>query len=311
MFFTLENKLTPIDVKDIDENVLTIGYVTPDELEQFGRDFGFARSSIAACKAANKYFRSDVEVYEDYTFTELRIANTADLKADDDCIAIYIKKNMIILVDIADADGSTKRKFDAALSRYLPQNTTLEKIIYSFLDALIVNDFTFIEETGIEITELEADVLKDNTDDDFSLDLLQLKKELLTMHNYYEQLLDFTEALEENENDIFDSEDLMYISNVANKIIRLREDADSLANSVNHLQDAYSSFLDLKLNQTMKRFTVMTSIFFPLTLIVGWFGMNFKYMPEFDWKYGYIYVISLSVAVVLVLMLIGKKRKWF
>lgn len=311
MFFTLENKLTPVDVKDIDENVLTIGYVTPDELEQFGRDFGFARSSIAACRAANKYFRSDVEVYEDYTFTELRIANTADLKADDDCIAIYIKKNMIILVDIADADGSTKRKFETALGRYAPQNATLEKIIYSFLDALIVNDFKFIEDTGNEITELEADVLKDNTEDDFSLELLQLKKELLTMHNYYEQLLDFTEALEENENDIFDSEDLMYISNVANKIIRLREDADSLANSVNHLQDAYSAFLDLKLNQTMKRFTVMTSIFFPLTLIAGWFGMNFKYMPEFDWKYGYIYVISLSAAVVLALMLIGKKRKWF
>lgn len=311
MFFTLEDRETPIDYKSIDENVLTIGYVTPDELEQFGRDFGFARSSIAACKAANKYFRSDVEVYEDYTFTELRIANTADLKAEDDCIAIYIKKNLIILVDIADKDGSTKRKFETALNRYPAQNATLEKIIYAFLDALIVNDFKFIEDTGNEITELEADVLKDNTEDDFSLDLLQLKKELLTMHNYYEQLLDFTEALEENENDIFDSEDLMYISNVTNKIIRLREDTDSLSNSVNHLQDAYSAFLDLKLNQTMKRFTVMTSIFFPLTLIVGWFGMNFKFMPEFDWRYGYVYVIVLSITVVAALMLIGKKRKWF
>ena len=311
MFFTLEDRLTPIDYKNIDDGVLTIGYVTPDELEQIGRDFGFARSSIAACKAANKYFRSDVEVYEDYTFTELRIAKTADLKAEDACIALYIKKNLIILVDVSDGDGSIKGKFETALSRYPASNTTLEKIIYAFLDALIVNDFKFIEDTGNEITELEADVLKDNTDDDFSLDLLQLKKELLTMHNYYEQLLDFTEALEENENDIFDSEDLMYISNVANKIIRLREDADSLSNSINHLQDAYSAFLDLKLNQTMKRFTVMTSIFFPLTLIVGWFGMNFKYMPEFDWRYGYVYVITLSVAVVAALMIIGKKRKWF
>lgn len=310
MFYTLEEKLIPVDIENIDENVLTVGFVTPDELEQFGRAFGFARSSIAACKAANKYFRSDVEVYEDYTFTELKIVNTSDLKSEA-CIALYIRKNMIILVDVADADGAIRRKFETALGRYPAANTTLEKIIYAFLDSLIVSDFKFIEETGNEITELEADVLKDNTDDDFSLDLLQLKKELLTMHNYYEQLLDFTEALEENENDIFDSEDLMYISNVANKIIRLREDADSLSNSINHLQDAYSAFLDLKLNQTMKRFTVMTSIFFPLTLIVGWFGMNFKYMPEFDWRYGYVYVIVLSVTVVAALMLIGRKRKWF
>ena len=61
----------------------------------------------------------------------------------------------------------------------------------------------------------------------------------------------------------------------------------------------------------MKYFTAITSIFFPLTLIVGWYGMNFKYMPEFEWRYGYIFVILLSVAVVAVLTIIGKKKKWF
>jgi magnesium transporter len=61
----------------------------------------------------------------------------------------------------------------------------------------------------------------------------------------------------------------------------------------------------------MKLFTAITSIFFPLTLIVGWYGMNFRYMPEFEWKYGYIFVIALSVSVVTVLTALGKKRKWF
>ena len=77
------------------------------------------------------------------------------------------------------------------------------------------------------------------------------------------------------------------------------------------MQDAYSSFLDMKLNHTMKIFTVVTTIFFPLTIIVGWYGMNFQSMPEFAWKYGYLYVILLSAAVITVLMLIAKKRKWF
>lgn len=131
------------------------------------------------------------------------------------------------------------------------------------------------------------------------------------MHNYYEQLIDITEALEENENNLFDSEDLMYISNIENKIIRLREDVDSLSSTISHLQDAYSSSLDLKLNHTMKVFTVLTSIFFPLTLITGWYGMNFHRMPELAWKYGYVYVIALSVLVVAFLMLVGKKKKWF
>ena len=58
----------------------------------------------------------------------------------------------------------------------------------------------------------------------------------------------------------------------------------------------------------MKVFTVITSIFFPLTLIVGWYGMNFTSMPEFAWKYGYVYVIVLSVAVVAALLIVGKRK---
>ena len=117
--------------------------------------------------------------------------------------------------------------------------------------------------------------------------------------------------IEENENEIFSDEKLIYIMNISNKISRFKEDVDSLRSSINHLQDAYSSSLDIKLNNVMKRFTVITSIFFPLTLIVGWYGMNFQSMPEFAWKYGYVFVIALSIIVVAVLMLIGKRKKWF
>ena len=60
----------------------------------------------------------------------------------------------------------------------------------------------------------------------------------------------------------------------------------------------------------MKTLTVLTSIFFPLTIIVGWYGMNFESMPEFKWRYGYLFVILLSVAIRLVMVLVGKKKKW-
>ena len=103
---------------------------------------------------------------------------------------------------------------------------------------------------------------------------------------------------------------MRYLSNFTDKVKRLREDIDMLRDSVNHLQDAYSSYLDLKLNHTMQVFTLITTIFFPLTLIVGWYGMNFKNMPELSWKYGYLFVILLSVAVVAILTFIFKKKKW-
>ncbi|MBR3148645.1 MAG: hypothetical protein IKF64_00600 [Eubacterium sp.] len=311
MFYQIREQLTPISIDEIDESYITVAYINSDELREIGLRYGFARSTIAACQEASAHFRSGVEVYDDYTFTELRIVSQNNLSRTEDSVALYVMKNMLIIVNVEDYDSSTEEKFKAAVNRYSYANVTLEKVIYAFFDALISNDFKFIEDLGNDITQLEEYVIKGSADENFNLDLLQIKKELLTMHNYYEQLLDITDAIEENENDIFEGEDLWYIANLGQKITRLKEDADSLSASVTHLQDAYSASLDLKLNNTMKYFTVLTSIFFPLTLIVGWYGMNFKAMPEFEWKYGYIFVIALSLTVVAVLALIGKKKKWF
>jgi magnesium transporter len=60
----------------------------------------------------------------------------------------------------------------------------------------------------------------------------------------------------------------------------------------------------------MKVFTVFTVVFLPPTLIAGWYGMNFAYMPELRWKYGYVFVICLSVTVIGALLLFFKKKKW-
>ncbi|MCQ2354633.1 MAG: hypothetical protein MJ102_05970 [Clostridia bacterium] len=309
MFFQYVNGPVETDIKKLKKNTLTAGYLSPDELEKVYGKFGFSESTVASCRRANKYFRSGVEIYGDYTFTELRVIDVST--SDDDCVALYIKKDLIIVVDVEDTDGSTKSKFMGALNRYTAENVTLEKIIYSFLDSLIAGDIKVIEQTGTRLSELEEQLIEKKPEHDFELDLLKTKKQLLLLRNYYEQILDITESIDENENDLFDSDCLMYINNISKRVERLREDVDSLKNTVEHLQDAYSTFLDAELNNTTKILTVISTIFFPLTIIVGWYGMNFKYMPEFDWKYGYVYVIALSVVVVAILTLIGKKKKWF
>ena len=68
--------------------------------------------------------------------------------------------------------------------------------------------------------------------------------------------------------------------------------------------------MDIRLNTTMKVFTVVTTIFLPLTVIAGWYGMNFQ-MPEYEWKYGYLIVILASVACVVAGIAFFKKNKWF
>lgn len=76
------------------------------------------------------------------------------------------------------------------------------------------------------------------------------------------------------------------------------------------LRDMYHTQIDVKQNRIMTLLTVVTTIFMPLTLIVGWYGMNFRYMPELETKWGYPGVIGLSVAIIIGGLWFFKKKKW-
>ena len=76
------------------------------------------------------------------------------------------------------------------------------------------------------------------------------------------------------------------------------------------LRDLYKAHIDIKQNRIMTVLTVVTTVFMPLTLIVGWYGMNFKYMPELEWRLGYPIVIVISLIIVAGSLLFFKLKKW-
>ena len=91
---------------------------------------------------------------------------------------------------------------------------------------------------------------------------------------------------------------------------RLHDIVNSLLDYTNQIRDTYQSRLDVKQNRIMTVLTVVTTIFMPLTLIVGWYGMNFKYMPELDSVWGYPVVIGVSVLIVVISLVFFKRKKW-
>ena len=297
---------------------LVAGYLSAEELNSIVPSLHVAESTVEACKTANTIFRSGVEIYDDYTFTELKVVDPVHCNGlendndDSDYVALYIMKNALYVVDVLDTDRSTYEKFIRATKRFTPSTMTLEKLIYAFFDELLAKDVSFIEKLSLRVNEMEESILHGKPDDDINLTLLMLKRKLLEIRNYYEQCLDVFEILEADENELFhDDDSLMYLVNMNQRITRLREDVDSINNAVVHVQDAYSAHMDAKMNNTMKYLTVLTTIFFPLTIIVGWYGMNFESMPEFKWSLGYVYVILLSIAVVVMFAIVARKNKWF
>jgi magnesium transporter len=118
------------------------------------------------------------------------------------------------------------------------------------------------------------------------------------------------QQLEENENNFFKQENLRYFRLFLNRVARLHDNSASLRDYTMQLRDQYKAHLDIKQNRIMTILTVVTTIFMPLTLIVGWYGMNFRYMPELEWRLGYPAVIALSAAIVVFCLILFKRKKW-
>ena len=138
-----------------------------------------------------------------------------------------------------------------------------------------------------------------------------MKQTLLPLKQMYEQLIDALEDLMEDENDIYTEIEIKYCTRIYSRIERLYKTVINLREYVSQTREAYQAQMDITLNVTMKTFTVITAIFLPLTFIAGWYGMNFKYLPEISWKYGYLGVTILSVIIVVGCLIIFKKKKWF
>ncbi len=161
------------------------------------------------------------------------------------------------------------------------------------------------------INELERQIIvKNGPAGGASARIIQLRRSFSRIKRYYEQLGFTIDGLIENRGSLLAPE-------TAERFDALRKRLDYLTNSILELREyvtqareAYQAGIDIEQNQTMKLLTIVTAVFLPLTLIVGWYGMNFQ-IPEYGWRYGYLYVILLSAAMVAFCLYILKKKKWF
>lgn len=194
-------------------------------------------------------------------------------------------------------------------SKLVTTDETNGRVLHNFFIELIKDDIEFLESIEEGITETE-DGLLTSAKHDCSYQIISLRRELLKLKKYYEQLNQIFEELIQNENGLLSSESLRYFRILDSRVDRLFSNVLNLRDYVTQVREAYQAQIDIEQNKLMRLFTVVTTIFLPLTLIVGWYGMNLQ-MPEFSWPYSYICVILLSVIVVAVCLTIFKRKKWF
>lgn len=127
---------------------------------------------------------------------------------------------------------------------------------------------------------------------------------------YYEQLIDLGQELAENENDFFMSDNLRFFELFTARVTRLQGLVSTLKEYTMQVRELYQSELSVKQNRIMTVLTVVTTIIMPLTLVTGWYGMNFKYMPELDSPLAYPIVIGVVILMAISGIIYFKKKKW-
>ena len=187
-------------------------------------------------------------------------------------------------------------------------NYSLRQIFLALLEQLLTEDVLYLQKQEEHLAELEEELLK-RVPDYFYEMIMKYRKRLNIFHSYYEQLINMCDVMQTSVNIQLVEEEKAEWQLFSNRAERLHDHVEMLREYLVQIRELYQSLIAVKQNQVMSILTVVTTIFLPLTLIVGWYGMNFPNMPEFGWKYAYLAVIIVSITVVVIEVVYFKKKK--
>ena len=185
-----------------------------------------------------------------------------------------------------------------------------DQALHDFFMALLKNDMEYIDTYEGAISDTEDSALSGSRQD-YMGKISEYRRELLRLKRYYTQLQAICDGLLDNENGLLSQEAALHLNIVHNRVDRCYAAVLNLRDYVTQMREACQSQIDIEQNALMKVFTLITALFLPLTLMVGWYGMNFRNMPELASPLGYPIFIAVSAAVWVGLLIYFKKKKWF
>ncbi|MFM7329999.1 MAG: magnesium/cobalt transporter CorA [Bacteroidota bacterium] len=190
------------------------------------------------------------------------------------------------------------------------RKTKADYLLYRLLEIIINRYFAVLEDIGDRIEEVEEAIIRTPDGREFR-NIQNIKKELIYLRKALYPLREALNKITRGESDFVNRDSMRYFSDLHDHVTQLTGTLDTYRDLTTSLMDIHINSLNTRMNEVMKVLAIISTIFMPLTFIVGVYGMNFDHMPELRWTYGYGGVMVVMFAIVIAMVMYFRHKKWF
>ncbi|MBS1210162.1 MAG: magnesium and cobalt transport protein [Proteobacteria bacterium] len=286
------------------------GVHEPAVMEEIGRRFKL--HPLVLEDIANTRQRPKLDEYEHYTFIVLRSFhyNSAEHDASSDQISLILGRDFVLSFQ-----ELSSGLFDPIRNRLRKKIGNLraagpDGLLHALIDSIVDQYFVVVEAMSIDLEELEEQLLS-GTDRHSIEEINHFKRETLEIRRAVWPLREVLNSVQRMPGGFLSAETQLYFRDVYDHTVHVIEQLDSLRELIGGLLDIYLSSVSNRLNAEVRMLTVVTTVFAPATLLTGFFGMNFHYIPWLDNQDGWLRVVIMIVAAGLALIIALFWRRWW
>ncbi|GHD68816.1 magnesium/cobalt transporter CorA [Jeongeupia chitinilytica] len=255
--------------------------------------------------------RPKVEVYPGYLFIVARLASVdADGVLCSEQVSIVLGHGFVLTFQEKPTGTFTGIRDSLKNAQSQVRKLGADYLVYSLLDKLVDRYFSVLESIGDRIESVDDQIAAGPVPDHLT-DIQELRRGMLGIKRGLWPLREVVNVLQRDDADFFHEETQLYLRDVYDHTVQLIESTEALRELVGNLQDSYLSLQSHRMNLQMRMLTVITTVFMPLTLIAGIYGMNFEFMPELHWRGGYFAALGLMAAITVGLIAFFRRKQWF
>jgi len=252
-----------------------------------------------------------MEDFNDYLFIVLKMLSYDEEENETKTEQVSLILSSKFVLSFQESEGDV---FDPVRERIRSDRGRIRKmgvdyLAYSLIDAIVDNYFMVLEKIGERIENIEDEMVKNPTPEVLQT-IHRLKRELIFLRKSVWPLREVISRLERWESPLIDKSIDIYLRDVYDHTIQVIDALETFRDMLSGMLDIYLSSVSNRMNEVMKVLTIIATIFIPLTLVAGIYGMNFKYMPELESPWGYPMVYTIMLTVSAVMLIYFRRKKW-